>query len=139
MLRSDSVNSERNEILIYIQDQLMISAAALARDNQNPDARIFNPDPECVYVLEREIDKMEEQLIPLDSFLLPGGNAAVSLCHVSRCVCRRAERTVLRLSEEEETPELVRKFLNRLSDYLFVLSRIVGKESGNKEIKWTFK
>lgn len=139
MLRSQSENSKRKEILFYIQDQLMISAAALARDSQNPSAREFMPDPECISVLEREIDRMEGLLPPLKSFILPGGSIPVSHCHIARCVCRRAERAVLRLNEKEDTPEMVRKFLNRLSDYLFVLSRIVGLESDNEEIKWTMK
>jgi len=139
MLRSNKENSERKEILIYIQDQLMISAAALARDSQNPATRNFDPDPESVSVLEREIDRMEELLPTLDSFILPGGSIAVSNCHIARCVCRRAERAVLRLNENEVTPEMVRKFLNRLSDYLFVLSRIIALESGNEEIKWTIR
>ena len=137
MLRSNSENSGRKAILIYIQDQLMISAAALARDSQNPAARNFDPDPDCISVLEKEIDRMEELLPPLDSFIIPGGSIAASNCHIARCVCRRAERAVLRLNEKEDTPEMVRKFLNRLSDYLFVLSRIIGLETGNEEIKWT--
>jgi cob(I)alamin adenosyltransferase len=139
MLRSNIENSGRKEILIYIQDQLMISAAALSIDSRNPASGNFDPDPECVPVLEREIDRMEELLPPLGSFILPGGSIAVSNCHIARCVCRRAERAVLRLNEQEDTPEMVRKFLNRLSDYLFVLSRIIGLESGNEEIKWAIK
>jgi cob(I)alamin adenosyltransferase len=81
---------------------------------------------------------METNLTPLKSFILPGGSISVSHCHIARCVCRRAERAVLRLTEKEETPEIVRKFLNRLSDYLFVLSRQLSLELDNEEIKWTF-
>ena len=117
----------------------MISAAVLARDPRNPDTRVFDPDPECVSVLEKEIDRMEELLPPLNSFILPGGSTEASNCHIARCVCRRAERAVLRLNEKEETPEIVRKFLNRLSDYLFVLSRMIVSETGNEEIRWTAK
>jgi len=136
VLRSDPINSKRTEILIYIQDQLMISAAALASDKQNPDSRTFSPDPECISVLEKEIDKMEESLTPLKNFLLPGGSIPVSHCHIARCVCRRAERAVLRLSTTEKTPEIVIKFLNRLSDFLFVLSRKISSELNNEEVKW---
>ncbi len=80
------------------------------------------PDPDCISVIEKEIDIMEETLPPLKNFILPGGNILVSYCHIARCVCRRAERAVLRLNDTEESPEIVNKFLNRLSDFLFVLS-----------------
>jgi len=136
LLRSCSENETRKEILIYIQAQLMASASALAYDSQNEMSRQILPDPGCVERIEKEIDIMEERLPALRSFILPGGNIAASYCHVSRVVCRRAERNVLRLKEKEEVPEIVLKFLNRLSDYLFVLSRILMLESGNKEIKW---
>ena len=136
MLRSPGGNHERNGLLIYIQSQLMSCAAALATDVENPSERIILPEPDCLKILENEIDKMEERLEPLGSFLLPGGNTVVSYCHIARCVCRRAERAVLRLNAAENTPDIVTKFLNRLSDYLFVLSRIVSLETDNEEIKW---
>jgi cob(I)alamin adenosyltransferase len=79
---------------------------------------------------------MEEILPPLVNFILPGGNVLVSYCHIARCVCRRAERAVLRLNKTEESPEIVNKFLNRLSDFLFVLSRINALELDSEEIKW---
>jgi cob(I)alamin adenosyltransferase len=136
LLRGDSANNKRKEILVYIQDQLMRSAAGLARDNANPASRNIVPVPDCSAVLEREIDEMESKLQPLSSFILPGGKAAAAHCHIARTVCRRAERAVLRLNEKEETPEVIRKFLNRLSDYLFVLGRLVALEVENEEIKW---
>jgi cob(I)alamin adenosyltransferase len=80
---------------------------------------------------------MEKELPPLRNFILPGGIAAVSNCHIARCVCRRAERAVLRLNEAEEIPHIIIKFLNRLSDYLFVLSRLISYTSGNEEIIWS--
>jgi cob(I)alamin adenosyltransferase len=137
LIRGESTNTPRKQILIYIQDQLMRSAAGLAWDSSNPESRLVLPEPECCEVLEKEIDSMESTLKPLGSFILPGGNTAVAQCHIARCVCRRAERSVLRLNEKEETPEVIRKFLNRLSDYLFVLSRKVSLDTHNEEIKWT--
>jgi cob(I)alamin adenosyltransferase len=137
MLRSHSENDPRKEILVYIQGQLMSAAAALAYDSSNSGSRQILPEAGCVSVLEKEIDRMEVLLPPIGYFIIPGGTIAVSHCHIARCVCRRAERAVLRLNEKEETPEIVRKFLNRLSDYLFVLGRLVGFESDNEEIKWT--
>jgi len=137
LMRGDSADKKRIEILVYIQDQLMRSAAGLARDKGNPASRNILPEPDSSAVLEREIDEMESKLPPLTSFILPGGKAAASHCHIARTVCRRAERAVLRLDEKEETPEVIRKFLNRLSDYLFVLGRLVALEVENEEIKWS--
>jgi cob(I)alamin adenosyltransferase len=137
MIRGDAVNHNRKDFLIYIQDQLMRSAAGLAWDRDNPASRNVVPETGSPSVLEREIDKMESRLRPLQSFILPGGKSEASNCHIARCVCRRAERAVLRLNEKEETPEVIIKFLNRLSDYLFVLSRIVSLETDNEEVKWS--
>jgi len=80
---------------------------------------------------------MEKSLKPLVNFILPGGNVLVSYCHITRCVCRRAERAVLRLHEAEKSPEIVNKFLNRLSDYLFVLARKISQETDSEEIIWS--
>jgi cob(I)alamin adenosyltransferase len=114
----------------------MASAAALATDIDNQGSKTISPVLDCVEAVEAEIDKMEAELPPIESFVLPGGNIIVSHCHIARCVCRRAERSVLRLKETEYTPEIVLKFLNRLSDYLFVLSRKLSLELDNEEIKW---
>jgi cob(I)alamin adenosyltransferase len=136
LLRDHRENHERRELLIYIQSQLMSCAAALATDNENPPADVILPEPGCLSILETEIDKMEESLSPLRNFLLPGGTLLVSYCHIARCVCRRAERAVLRLNISEKSPEIVTKFLNRLSDYLYVLSRKISLELEAEEIKW---
>lgn len=134
LLRDLSDDQHRAGLFLYIQDQLMISAAVLATDLQAKKSIL--PDPECLTVLEKEIDMMEKKLPALNSFILPGGNVTVSYCHIARCVCRRAERTVLRLKEAEDCPEIVHKFLNRLSDFLFVIARIIGYDSGYQEVKW---
>jgi cob(I)alamin adenosyltransferase len=138
LIRDHKENIERKEILFYIQDQLMKCAAALSMDPENFNSRIVLPDNDCLSVIEKEIDRMDETLPPLNNFLIPGGNILVSYCHIARCVCRRAERAVLRLNETEKSPELVNKFLNRLSDFLFVLSRKIGFELDIEEIKWSF-
>ena len=87
--------------------------------------------------LEDEIDQMEEELAPLKNFILPGGHPSVSQCHVARCVCRRAERNVITLNEYEKISGTVIRYLNRLSDYLFVLARKLTKDAGIPEIIWT--
>jgi cob(I)alamin adenosyltransferase len=137
ILRDHKENLTRKEILVYIQDQLMRCAAALANDSEDESSRKILPDKSCLRVVEREIDWMEESLPPLKNFILPGGNILVSYCHIARCVCRRAERAVLRLNQTEKSPEIVNKFLNRLSDYLFVLSRKIALELDSEEIKWS--
>jgi cob(I)alamin adenosyltransferase len=137
LLRSYKENNSSKDFLIYIQDQLMASAATLASDPDSPPFRSFSPEANCVELVEAEIDKMEVHLPELDSFILPGGNTIVSHCHITRCVCRRAERSVQRLKENEYVPEIVPRFLNRLSDYFFVLSIKISLELDNEEIKWS--
>ena len=91
---------------------------------------------EDVLLLESEMDRMNEHLPELREFVLPGGHVAVSYAHVARCVCRRAERLVIHLSEESYVAELVVMYLNRLSDYLFVLSRQMAADLGAEEVTW---
>ena len=86
--------------------------------------------------LEESIDRMEESLDPIKTFVLPGGHPTVSYCHISRCVCRRAERICVKLSEINKVEEFVIQYLNRLSDYLFVFSRHLTKILNVKETPW---
>jgi cob(I)alamin adenosyltransferase len=137
LLRVHGQNQYRSGILIYIQDQLMRCAASLAFDNTNEKSIKILPDADCTLIIEKEIDKMEELLPKLKNFILPGGSVLVSYCHIARCVCRRAERAVLRLNEAEESPEIVVRFLNRLSDFLFVLSRLISLEHDSEEVIWS--
>ena len=137
LIRVHEHNHSRSGILVYIQDQLMRCAAALAHDSSNEKSKSILPEMDCTTIIEQEIDKMEGLLPKLKNFILPGGSDIVSYCHIARCVCRRAERAVLRLKEAEESPEIVTRFLNRLSDYLFVLSRYLSLELDNKEVIWS--
>jgi cob(I)alamin adenosyltransferase len=137
LLRDYKENQKRKELLIYVQSQLMKCAAALAYDAKNSNSKKILPDPECISVIEKEIDMMEGTLPPLNNFILPGGNILVSYCHIARCVCRRAERAISRLNKTQESPEIVNKFLNRLSDFLFVLSRKIALDLDIEEIKWS--
>ena len=89
-----------------------------------------------IELLEFEIDKMNEVLPEMRFFILPGGHTTISYCHLSRCVCRRAERNVIHLHENEFVNELVIKYLNRLSDYLFVLARFLAHDLKVNEIAW---
>ena len=137
LLRDHSEDINRKDFLIYIQSQLMICASSLATDPSDNSTRKFLPDIDCISKLEKEIDILEESLTPLNTFILPGGHPLVSYCHIARCVCRRAERTVLKLNQTEKTHEIIYRFLNRLADYLFVLSRKISLELDIEEIKWS--
>lgn len=136
LLRDHKENLKRKDMLVYIQDQLMRCASALAYDSTNTNSKSILPDPDVLSVVEKEIDRLEIGLPSLKHFILPGGNILVSHCHIARCVCRRAERAVVRLNEAEETPEIVTKILNRLSDLLFVLSRRISFDLDSEEVSW---
>lgn len=122
--------------LIFIQDKLMVCASILAADCDDCGVTIPSVSEADINNLEKEIDRMEENLPLLKSFVLPGGHVTSSQCHIARTVCRRAERQIIRLSDELFVPETVIKFINRLSDYLFVLARKALYDSGQKETLW---
>ncbi len=136
LLRGLPVNSERAVILYSIQDKLMHSAAILSAGPEADVSRMQPPGTADIKELEDEIDHMQEQLPELKSFVLPGGNEAVSFTHISRCVCRRAERLVIGLIDKNKEDKDVIGYLNRLSDYLFVLARKTAQESGIEQSKW---
>jgi cob(I)alamin adenosyltransferase len=135
LLRDFRENETRKEILTYIQDQLMRCTVSLG-GKECRKLKVCSPDQDCVLKIEKEIDKLDANLPPKKNFSLPGGSVLVSYCHITRCVCRRAERDVLRLNSFKEIPEIVYKYLNRLSDYFFVLSRQISLELDIHEIDW---
>lgn len=136
LLRGLPVNAVRTVILYSIQDKLMHSAAILSAGPGADTSGMQPPDAGDIKELEKEIDLMQEQLPDLNSFVLPGGNDAVSFTHISRCVCRRAERLVIGLEDQNHNDKAVTGYLNRLSDYLFVLARKTAEESGMEQSKW---
>jgi cob(I)alamin adenosyltransferase len=97
---------------------------------------IIKIDESSIKSLENEIDKMDEELPQMTHFILPGGHQTVSFCHLARCVCRRAERLVVELNDQEAIDNNIIKYLNRLSDYLFTLARKLSKDLVVDEIKW---
>ena len=129
--------------MIEIQDRLFTVGAILATPpekevKKNGELRlqklgIVEGDIE---LLEKEIDTMEEALPPMTHFVLPGGHTTVSYCHIARCVCRRAERLAVHLDHNEPVAGNAIKYLNRLSDYLFVLARKLSKDLQANEVKW---
>lgn len=134
MLRSCEQSCVPREELIEIQSVLMSCCTVIAT---HPSAKV----PEGIYIedtgrLESSIDRMEARLPKLQSFILPGGNTPAATANIARTVCRRSERAILRLNEAEHTDPDVVKYLNRLSDYLFVLSRCLVYELNTEEVKW---
>jgi cob(I)alamin adenosyltransferase len=136
LLRDQTVNKHRVVELINIQNILFIIGSYLASDPDKSKVKIPELNPIEVEALEKRMDEMNEKLPEMRNFVLPGGHESVSYCHITRCVCRRAERLVTGLSEVSQTNELVLKYLNRLSDYLFVLSRMMTQELNATEIPW---
>lgn len=135
----DLLNGEPTLSLFQeIQDRLFTIGSSLACDPiKEPKLRIPDLKEDDVTLLEKEMDHMNETLPAMKSFILPGGHTIVSQLHIARCVCRRAERCCVRLELESlEVDPLILKYLNRLSDYLFVLSRFTGHEMKIAEIPW---
>ncbi|MEO6168321.1 MAG: cob(I)yrinic acid a,c-diamide adenosyltransferase [Chitinophagales bacterium] len=123
-------------VLKEIQDRLFTIGSLLASDPATSRMKVPDLHEEDVELLEREMDNMDKLLPEMKSFILPGGSLANSTCHVARCVCRRTERLVTHLDETEVVEPLIIKYLNRLSDYLFVLARKISADSGAEEVPW---
>jgi cob(I)alamin adenosyltransferase len=136
LVRDQEVNAARKDLLKEIQDRLFTIGSSLASDPEKSKMKIPDLHAEDIALLEKEIDQMNEELPPLRVFVLPGGHQSVSFCHLARCVCRRAERLTIALQEESFVADLVIQYLNRLSDYLFVLSRKMAQELNAEEVPW---
>ena len=143
LIRDQEIDGHYKDILIEIQDRLFTIGAILATPPEkevmkNGELRLKNLGitETDIELLEKEIDTMEESLPPMTHFVLPGGHPTVSHCHIARCICRRAERLAVHLSHNEPVPEIAIRYLNRLSDYLFVLARKLSVDLKADEVKW---
>jgi cob(I)alamin adenosyltransferase len=143
LIRDQEINILYKNVLIEVQDRLFTVGAILATPPEketlkNGQKRLQNLGilETDIEFLENEIDTMENSLPPMTHFVLPGGHTTVSYCHIARCVCRRAERLAVHLNDIEPTDELVIKYLNRLSDYLFVLARKLSFDLKANEVQW---
>lgn len=143
LIRDQKIHPHYKNILIEIQDRLFTLGAILATPpekefKKNGKLRLqkLGITEKDIELLENEIDTMEKTLPAMTHFILPGGHNTVSYCHISRCVCRRAERMVIHLNHNEPIADNVIIYLNRLSDYLFVLARKLSNELNADEIKW---
>lgn len=135
LIRDLQKNESIRQFLHRLQSQLFSIGSVLASD---PGKKL--PVPELtetdIEKIEHEMDRMDEELPALKNFILPGGHPIVSQCHIGRCVCRRAERLTVALAGSESVPAIVIKYLNRLSDYLFILARWTAKDQGVSEVIW---
>lgn len=136
LIRDQKINSQYIEILLEVQDRLFSLESDLAKGPDSEKLVLPGLKDEDIVLLENEIDAMNEHLASLTSFILPGGNTTVSYCHIARTVCRRAERLAIKMNENHIVDPINIKYLNRLSDYLFVLSRKIGLDMGSKETAW---
>jgi len=136
LLRDIDSFPARKDFLKHIQDSLFSIGAILAADPESNINIIPSMKQTNIESLENEIDKIEESLPKMRNFVLPGGHTFVSYCHISRCVCRRAERWIIQLNEDQPVDEYVIQYMNRLSDYLFVLARKISQEVESEEIPW---
>lgn len=136
LIRDQDIDLNSIKILIEVQDRLFTLGSILATEPGNTKVKVPQLFPEDILLLENEMDKMNEHLPEMRSFVLPGGDTTVSYCHITRCVCRRAERLISHLSEIEEIDSLVLQYLNRLSDYLFVLGRKIVVDKAVEEVEW---
>ncbi len=143
LIRDQEINQHYKDVLIDIQDKLFTVGAILATDPEkatlkNGKERLNIPkiSEDNISMLEKEMDTMNKALPPMTHFVLPGGHQTVSFCHIARCVCRRAERLASALNDIEPFQPESLKYLNRLSDYLFVLARKLSYDLQAEEVKW---
>lgn len=136
LLRDQPIATGHISLLLQIQDRLFTIGSQLANDSSTSSMKLPELHEEDVTRLEQAMDDMESMLPEMRNFLLPGGHPFVSYCHIARCVCRRAERLTVHLQEVVKLDPIILKYLNRLSDYLFVLSRKIAQETGASETPW---
>ena len=137
MIRSFSLDQVIIEELVEIQSRLFDVGGNLATDPESANLKVpIGVTEEDIALLENGIDRMDAGVPPMKYFVLPGGNQCVSFCNMARTICRRAERLILDLAAETEVDEAVMKYVNRLSDYLFILARKIAHDSGCEEMKW---
>ena len=143
LVRDQDINHVYKQVLVEVQDRLFTVGAILATPPEKETLKNGQPRLQNLGIietdiefLENQIDSMEEALPPMTHFVLPGGHQTVSYCHIARCVCRRAERLAVHLNDMEPTDEMVIKYLNRLSDYLFVLARKLSHDLNADEVQW---
>lgn len=137
LLCDQEISAAFKDELISIQENLFVMGSLLACEADPDKFKLKHLGEEDVLDLERKIDLIDQELPVLRNFVLPGGHPAVSQCHVARCVCRRAERLIVTLAEKEVIDGVMIRYLNRFSDFLFVLARKIGRDKGVAEKNWS--
>ncbi len=143
LIRDQKIDKRTSKILLKVQNELFTLGAMLATPPEKEKLKsgkdrlnIHKINPKDILFLEEEIDFMDKLLPQMTNFILPGGHQTVSFCHIARCVCRRAERLTVHLNENESIDASILQYLNRLSDYLFVLARKLTLDNHAVEIPW---
>ena len=136
MLRDSIGNTKYTSQLIQIQDRLFTAGSLLAVSDSGSSMKIPLIDKKDIEDLEKWIDEMDAILSEMKSFVLPGGHQTVSYCHITRTICRRAERCIVTLAENTEVDAILLAYFNRLSDYFFTLGRSMAQELNVKETPW---
>lgn len=136
LISDQEAAADQQELIRKIQDRLFVVGSQLANDPARSHFKVPTLSEEDVETLEHSIDDMEKLLEPLTNFILPGGHQANSMSHVARCVCRRAERRIVELNERAPVDPLMLRYLNRLSDWLFVLGRHISRVTQSPEVLW---
>ena len=143
LIRNDEIAAETNSFLIKIQKELMVIASQLADDTSEKTGKLRGKIVPITFKnvteIESEIDKINNELPELKNFIIPGGHFLISYTHLARCTCRRAERFITELKDQEEVSSVIIAYINRLSDYLFILARKLSKDFDVEEIKWIAK
>jgi cob(I)alamin adenosyltransferase len=136
LIRDQDLAADIKNMLLEVQDRLFTLGSILASEPGNDKIKVPELSAEDITLLEQEIDRMNQNIPEMRSFVLPGGHTTVSFCHITRCVCRRAERLISHLAELEDVDQLALPYLNRLSDYLFVLARKIVVDKAVEEVPW---
>ena len=143
LIRDQKIDNRTSDTLLKVQNEIFTLGAMLATPPEKEKLKsgkerlnIYKISKDDILFIEKEIDHMDQSLPQMTNFILPGGHQTVSFCHIARCVCRRTERLVVNLHEQEPIDELILTYLNRLSDYLFVLARKLTIDNQATEIPW---
>lgn len=136
LIRDQKIDKHYKDILLNIQNTLFVAESHLAADKEENIKNLPSLTSDNITLLENEIDKMNKKIPPLQSFILPGGHTIVSYCHIARTICRRSERLVIKLGNQYKIDPIIIQYLNRLSDYFFVLARKIAVDYKAKETLW---
>ncbi len=138
-IRDFDIDQQLKEQLLWIQDKLMVISSILATEKETAKKKLPTLSENDILKLENDIDNFDAELPEIKSFIIPGGIAATTAAHKARVICRRAERKIISLTETVEISQIVIQFLNRLSDYFFVLARRISQDSNAEETYWQAK